>query len=185
MTKHAVKMVEVGCKAVAILGVNFMSENVHAIMDKNDQTNFLVYGMSSDEIGCYVAEATESAEYVEYLKAASTMPKFLHVIYINTSLEIKAQAQNLVPTITCTSSNVLHMILQGFAQVPDLTLWYCHDSYMGASLADMLVQLISMTDEEIAKIHPTHNRNTISKVLSHLQYYQNGACIVHDLLVKR
>ncbi|KAG6546061.1 hypothetical protein Mapa_012467 [Marchantia paleacea] len=184
MAEHAVKMAEVGCKAVAVLGVDFMSENVRAILDKNGQTNVPVYRMSSDEIGCSLAEAAESAEYVEYLKKASTTPKSLHVIYINTSLETKAQAQTLVPTITCTSSNVLQTILQAFAQVPDLTLWYGPDSYMGANLADMLVQLMSMTDGEIAKVHPAHNRKTISTVLSHLQYYQKGACIVHDLFGK-
>ncbi|BBN17961.1 quinolinate synthase [Marchantia polymorpha subsp. ruderalis] len=184
MAEHAVKMAEVGCKAVAVLGVDFMSENVRAILDKNGLTHVPVYRMSSDEIGCSLAEAAESAEYLEYLKAASVTPKSLHVIYINTSLETKAQAQSLVPTITCTSSNVLQTILQAFAQVPDLTLWYGPDSYMGANLAEMLVQLMSMTDEEIAKVHPAHNRKTISTVLSHLQYYQNGACIVHDLFGK-
>ncbi|KAL2613553.1 hypothetical protein R1flu_025245 [Riccia fluitans] len=184
MAEYAVKMAEEGCKAVAVLGVDFMSENVRAILDKNGQSHVRVYRMSDDEIGCSLAEAARSAGYVEYLQAASRTPKSLHVIYINTSLETKALAQTLVPTITCTSSNVLQTILQAFAQVPDLTLWYGPDSYMGANLAQMLVQLMSMTDEEIAKVHPAHNRKTISTVLSHLQYYQDGACIVHDLFGK-
>ncbi|KAL3679389.1 hypothetical protein R1sor_022345 [Riccia sorocarpa] len=184
MAEYAVKMAEEGCQAVAVLGVDFMSENVRAILDKNGQNHVRVYRMSSDEIGCSLAEAARSAGYVEYLKAASRTPKSLHVIYINTSLETKALAQTLVPTITCTSSNVLQTILQAFAQVPDLTLWYGPDSYMGANLAQMLVQLMSMTDAEIAKVHPAHNRKTISTVLSHLQYYQDGACIVHDLFGK-
>jgi hypothetical protein len=41
----------------------------------------------------------------------------MHVVYINTSLYTKASAQSKVPTITCTSSNVVQTVLQGFAQV--------------------------------------------------------------------
>lgn len=39
------------------------------------------------------------------------------MVYINTSLLTKATADALVPTITCTSSNVVQTILQAFAQV--------------------------------------------------------------------
>lgn len=184
MAEHAVKMAAAGCKHVAVLGVDFMSENVRAILDKYGHQQVRVYRMSSDDIGCSLAEAAQSAEYLEYLKAAANTPKSLHVIYINTSLETKAQAQALVPTITCTSSNVLQTILQAFAQVPDLTVWYGPDSYMGANLAEILVQLMSMTDEEIAKVHPAHNRKSVANVLAHLQYFQNGTCIVHDLFGK-
>lgn len=51
------------------------------------------------------------------------MPKSLHVVYINTSLVTKAQAQEIVPTITCTSSNVLQTILTAYDQIPGLTVW--------------------------------------------------------------
>ncbi|KAG6552495.1 hypothetical protein Mapa_005915 [Marchantia paleacea] len=79
MTKQAVKIAEVECKAVAVLGVDFMSENVCAILDKNVQTNVSVYCMSNDEIGCSMTEAAKNAEYVEYLKATSIMPKSFHL----------------------------------------------------------------------------------------------------------
>jgi quinolinate synthase len=52
------------------------------------------------------------------------VPKSLHVVYINTSLVTKAQAQEIVPTITCTSSNVLQTILTAYDQIPGLTVWY-------------------------------------------------------------
>ncbi|CAM6106347.1 unnamed protein product [Calypogeia fissa] len=184
MAEHAVKMADAGCKHVAVLGVDFMSENVRAILDKYGHQKVRVYRMSSDEIGCSLAEAAQSAGYIEYLQSAANTPKSLHVIYINTSLGTKAQAQALVPTITCTSSNVLQTILQAFAQVPDLTVWYGPDSYMGANLAEILVQLMSMTDEEIAKVHPAHNRKSVADVLARLQYYRDGTCIVHDLFGK-
>lgn len=59
------------------------------------------------------------------LGTASGSPPSLHVIYINTSLETKAYAQELVPTITCTSSKAVQSILQAFAQIPDLNIRGC------------------------------------------------------------
>ena len=41
----------------------------------------------------------------------------LQVVYINTSLKTKALAHQQVPTITCTSSNVVQTVLTAFAQV--------------------------------------------------------------------
>jgi len=80
--------------------------------------------MASDAIGCSLAEAAESEEYTRYLQDAAARPRSMHVVYINTSLRTKATAHSLVPTITCTSSNVVQTVLQGFAQVRrDLRCW--------------------------------------------------------------
>lgn len=68
--------------------------------------------MSDERIGCSLADAAATTEYTKYLEIASLSPPSLHVIYINTSLETKAHAHELVPTITCTSSNVVPTILQ-------------------------------------------------------------------------
>ena len=73
--------------------------------------------MDSADIGCSLAEAAESAAYTHFLDTAATQPKSLHVVYINTSLRTKAEAHHRVPTITCTSSNVVQTVLQAFAQV--------------------------------------------------------------------
>ncbi len=73
--------------------------------------------MDPAAIGCSLAEAAESPAYLHYLQQAATVPKSLHVVYINTSLRTKAQAHDMVPTITCTSSNVVQTILQAFVQV--------------------------------------------------------------------
>ncbi|KAG6754134.1 hypothetical protein POTOM_042142 [Populus tomentosa] len=62
---------------------------------------------------------------MNYHGAASGSPPSLQVIFINTSPETKAYAQELVPTITCTSSNVVKAILQAFAQIPDLNIHGC------------------------------------------------------------
>lgn len=62
--------------------------------------------------------------------------------------------------------------LQAFAQVPDLEIWYGPDSYMGANIAELFQQMTKMTDEEVAEIHPEHNRNSIKLLLPRLQYYQ-------------
>lgn len=73
--------------------------------------------MATADIGCSLAEAAESEQYLQYLQEAAATPNSLHVVYINTSLRTKATAHSLVPTITCTSSNVVQTVLQGFAQV--------------------------------------------------------------------
>lgn len=68
--------------------------------------------MSNEQIGCSLADAAESPAYMHFLETASRSPPSLHVIYINTSLQTKAHGHELVPTITCTSSNVVQTILQ-------------------------------------------------------------------------
>lgn len=158
--------------------------------------------MSDEQIGCSLAEAASSPAYMDYLSgASSTSSPSLHVVYINTSLETKAHSHELVPTITCTSSNVVQTILQvlshfhlgtttfpiyyifhlinvvifiyqAFAEVPNIIVWYGPDSYMGANIVELFKQMTLMTDEEIAKIHPDHTRNSIKALLPRLHYFQ-------------
>ncbi|XP_042379157.1 quinolinate synthase, chloroplastic-like [Zingiber officinale] len=181
MADSAVKMAEAGCDYITVLGVDFMSENVRAILDQAGFEKVGVYRMSSDIIGCSLADAAASPTYMHFLEAASNSPPSLHVIYINTSLETKAYVHELVPTITCTSSNVVKTILQAFAQIPYLNVWYGPDSYMGANIVELFRQMADMTDEEISRIHQDHNRDSIRSLLSRLFYYQDGNCIVHHL----
>ncbi len=69
--------------------------------------------MAAEDIGCSLAEAAESEAYTAYLReAASDGQPGMHVVYINTSLSTKALAHSMVPTITCTSSNVVATVLQ-------------------------------------------------------------------------
>lgn len=69
--------------------------------------------MDAADIGCSLAEAAETPLYNQYLAEASqTGAPAMHVVYINTSLKTKAQAHAVVPTITCTSSNVVQTVLQ-------------------------------------------------------------------------
>lgn len=70
-----------------------------------------MYRMSDEKISCSLADAASSPAYMDYLATAPVSPA-LHVVYINTSLETKAHAHEVVPTITCTSSNVVQTILQ-------------------------------------------------------------------------
>ncbi|KAF4350321.1 hypothetical protein F8388_010877 [Cannabis sativa] len=181
MADSAVKMAQSGCKFITVLGVDFMSENVRAILDQAGFSEVGVYRMSNERISCSLADAASGPSYMSYLESASKASPSLHVVYINTSLETKAFAHELVPTITCTSSNVVQTILQAFTQVPDLQVWYGPDSYMGANIAELFLQMTKMTDEEIAEIHPQHNRDSIKSLLPRLHYYQDGTCIVHHL----
>ncbi|EFJ31704.1 hypothetical protein SELMODRAFT_169053 [Selaginella moellendorffii] len=184
MADRAVKMADQGCQAIAVLGVDFMSENARAILDQAGYEKVRVYRMSKERIGCSLAEAAESSSYTDYLENRSVKAPALHVIYINTSLETKARSHSLVPTITCTSSNVVQTVLQAFAEIPDLTVWYGPDSYMGANLAVLFQQLAAMEDDDIAAVHPLHNKRTIASLLPRFHYFQNGSCIVHDMFGK-
>ncbi|KAL3512704.1 hypothetical protein ACH5RR_025421 [Cinchona calisaya] len=181
MADSAVKMAKAGCQFITVLGVDFMSENVRAILDQAGFSEVEVYRMSDERIGCSLADAAASPAYTDYLSVASVSSPSLHVVYINTSLETKAYSHELVPTITCTSSNVVQTILQAFSEVPNLNIWYGPDSYMGANIAELFHQMTVMTDEEIAEIHPKHNRNSIKSLLPRLHYFQDGTCIVHHL----
>ena len=112
MADSALKMAAEGCERIAVLGVDFMAENVRAILDRGGYPHIPVYRIAAEDIGCSLAEAALSDMYLDYLREAGNRPRSLHVIYINTSLETKARAHALVPTITCTSSNVLQTVLQ-------------------------------------------------------------------------
>ena len=86
-----------------------------------------VFRMSNERIGCSLADAAATPSYMKYLEKASRSPPSLHVIYINTKLETKAYAHELVPTITCTSSNVVQTILQvSMIQPLDMDIQLCN-----------------------------------------------------------
>lgn len=56
--------------------------------------------------------------------------------------------------------------------MPELTVWYGPDSYMGANIVKLFQQMTLMTDEEIANIHPKHNLDSIKSLLPRLHYFQ-------------
>lgn len=70
--------------------------------------------------------------------------------------------------------------MQAFAQVPDFSIFYGPDSYMGANIKDLFQQMTKMTDEEIAAIHPEHSQDSIRSLLPRLHYFQvkSLACFV-------
>lgn len=61
-------------------------------------------------------------------------------------------------------------------QIPDLNVWYGPDSYMGANIVDLFQRMAIMSGEEIAEIHPDHNRKSILSLLPRLHYYQ--VCVI-------
>ena len=181
MADHAVNMAKQGIKIIIVLGVDFMSENVRAVLDEAGHTDVLVYRVASQEIGCSLAESAEALVYGAWLNKAKDVDNSIHVVYINTSLEVKARSHNVVPTITCTSSNVVQTILQADSEVEDLHIWYGPDTYMGANLEEMFRQFATMSDEEIALIHPSHNQTYIQGLLRRFEYFKQGNCVVHHM----
>jgi quinolinate synthase len=177
MADAAVKMVDAGCEAIAVLGVDFMSENVRAILDDAGKTEAKVYRMAADDIGCSLAEA--------YLDAAREViadgEPAAHVIYINTALDTKANANAVVPTVTCTSSNVVQTVLQLAAQVPGVNVFYGPDTYMGGNLAHLFAVMAEWSDDEVRAVHPEHTASSIKALLPRLRYYQDGTCVVHHM----
>ncbi|CAM9230987.1 unnamed protein product [Chrysoparadoxa australica] len=181
MGDAAVSMAKGGATSIACLGVDFMAESVRATLDGAGFPDVPVYRLSEGSIGCSLAEAAERLEYAAWLTKAAQTPNSLHVVYINTSLVTKARSQSVLPTITCTSSNVLRTVLQAFAEVPGLSVWYGPDTYMGRNLHSMFEKIAQMPDDEIRALHPEHNRETLQNVLSHFHYFKQGSCIVHHM----
>jgi len=181
MADSSVGMVQAGCKAIAVLGVDFMSENVRAILDDAGLNAVPVYRLSDQAIGCTLAEAAEDAKYYSWLDSAAEVPSSLHVVYINTSLRTKALADARVPTITCTSSNVVNTVLTAAAQLPDVNVWYGPDAYMGANLRALLRRLAVAPDADVAAVHPGHTAASVAAFLPRLRHYKDGACAVHEL----
>ncbi|KAG2437634.1 hypothetical protein HYH02_011273 [Chlamydomonas schloesseri] len=184
MADTAVRMAEAGCTTICVLGVDFMSENVRAILDEAGHTGVKVYRLAESDIGCSLAEAAEGESYTRYLQEAADTPNSVHVVYINTSLRTKARAHALVPTITCTSSNVVQTVLAAFAQLgPQAVVWYGPDTYMGANLAQLFADLASgaATDDDVRALHPDHTVDSIRALLPRLRYFTDGTCIVHHI----
>lgn len=181
MADRAVAMARAGVRAVCVAGVDFMSENVRAVLDHAGFASVDVLRLSPKAIGCSLAEAAEAPAYAAYLRQAAATPRSLHVIYINTSLRIKAQAHALVPTITCTSSNVVPTLLQAAAQVPDLHIWFGPDTYMGANLQSLFDAYLAGPESDIRALHPDHDRASLAGLRSRLHTFSQGTCIVHHL----
>ncbi len=193
-------------KAIICLGVDFMSESVSAIMGRNGYPHVPVYRATTKHIGCSLAESAEGDNYKAWLyksamgestggAAATAMASSsqtmkqkssLHVVYINTSLETKAISSSIMPTITCTSSNVLQTILQASAQIgpEELQICYGPDTYMGENLVSLLDAVLSSgwSDDRIKlNLHPDHDRSTIQALRNNMNVYPSGNCVVHHM----
>ena len=181
MADKAVQMARDGAKAIIVLGVDFMSENARAMLDAAGFTNVPVYRVVAEPIGCSLAAAADSLAYSAYLARASKTPRSVHVVYINTSLVTKARAQAMIPTITCTSSNVVQTVLSAFAQIEDGHVWFGPDTYMGRNLAKLFAQLADGSDEAIRATHPAHDRASMRALTSRFHFFEQGSCVVHEL----
>ncbi len=181
MADAATAMVEAGCEHVIVLGVDFMSENARAMLDAAGHAAIPVYRVAADPIGCSLAESADALEYGAYLTEASRTKNALHVVYINTSLRTKGKAHALVPTITCTSSNVVATVLTAFAQIPDAHVFFGPDTYMGANLLELFTTLADLDDDAIRAVHPDHDRASLRAALPRFHYFRQGTCIVHHM----
>jgi quinolinate synthase len=181
MADSAIQMAKAGVRTVIVLGVDFMSENVRAMLDAAGFADLPVYRVAANPIGCSLAEAAETEEYEAWLRKASAVERSLHVVYINTSLRTKAAAHSIVPTITCTSSNVVQTILQAAAQIPDVHVWYGPDTYMGRNIRELFENVLELGDDAIRALHPKHDAGTIRSLLPRFHHFEQGVCIVHHM----
>lgn len=181
MADVAVKMAEAGKKHIVVLGVDFMSENVRAVLDSAGHADVVVYRATSRAIGCSLAESAEHPAYFDWLAERAQAPSALHVVYINTSLLTKARAHAIVPTLTCTSSNVVQSLLQAKAQIPEVSIAYGPDTYMGGNLHTMLTQFAGLPEAQLRALHPDHDQRTVLELLERFTYFRQGTCMVHHL----
>jgi len=187
MGEYAVKMVqENNISSIACLGVDFMAESVSAILERNGYGHVPVYRSTPQSIGCSLAASAETETYEAWLRqAASNDYNKLHVIYINTSLETKALSASIIPTITCTSSNVIKTILQASSQIDDLHIYFGPDTYMGQNLLSFFTQIIdhpNWNDDKIkSDLHPSHDNNTLAKLRDNIHVFPSGNCVVHHM----
>jgi quinolinate synthase len=182
MADQAVRMAERGAKRVVVLGVDFMSENARAMLDAGGFGHIPVYRVAAEPIGCSLAAAADSLAYSAWLEGARRTPRSVHVVYINTSLRTKARAHAVVPTITCTSSNVVQTVLDAFASIEGGHVWFGPDTYMGQNLERILGTLAdAASDEEVRAVHPKHDRASIRAALSRFHAFPQGNCVVHHL----
>lgn len=120
------------------------------------------------------------------LPSKSPNISFIHTcvfmcVCVRFKTQTKATSQKLVPTITCTSSNVVQTILQAFAQVPGLNVFYGPDTYMGRNLRELFQSMVHWSDEEIKGVHPLHSRATLQELLPKFHIFEDGTCIVHHI----
>ena len=181
MADAAIRMCQAGAETIIVLGVDFMSENVRAMLDASGFESVPVYRVAAEPIGCSLAESAAAPAYGAYLAQAARTPRSLHVVYINTSLDTKARAHHLVPTITCTSSNVVQTVLQAAAQIDGVHIWFGPDTYMGENLRELFTGLSQMDDQAIRAVHPAHDRATVAGLLERFHHFQQGVCIVHHM----
>jgi len=182
MADQAVRMAERGAKRVVVLGVDFMSENARAMLDAGGFEHVPVYRVAAEPIGCSLAAAADSLAYSAWLEGARRTPRSVHVVYINTSLRTKARSHAAVPTITCTSSNVVQTVLDAFASIEDGHVWFGPDTYMGQNLERILGTLANAaSDDEVRAVHPKHDRASIRAALGRFHAFQQGHCVVHHL----
>lgn len=181
MADSAITMAEAGVTSVVVLGVDFMSENVRAMLDAAGHKQIPVYRVTAPAIGCSLAESAETPAYGAYLSEASQFERALHIVYINTSLVTKAKAHALVPTLTCTSSNVVRSVLQAAAQVPDIHIFFGPDTYMGHNLAHLFRSLGEMDAAKVAAVHPAHTPESVRSLSERFHYFEQGTCIVHHM----
>lgn len=179
-----------GVTSVVCLGVDFMSESVQAILNKNGFGDVPVYRATTQHIGCSLAESAETEQYRAWLQTESKkaydegcVP--LHIIYINTSLETKAVSSSIVPTITCTSSNVVQTMLQAASEIPNLRVLYGPDTYMGQNL-ERLFEVIEQSDDWMderikSELHPAHSKASLKALKENLVVFPQGNCIVHHM----
>ena len=180
MGQGAIDQAKRGMKHIIVLGVDFMSENVRALLDKSGFHDVKVYRLSDRKIGCSLAESAEKLAYKAYLlKGMERNPESLHVIYINTSLKIKGKSEEIMKTITCTSSNVVKTILQAFHQNSNMDIWFGPDTYMGENLKKLLSKIAEIPDEEIKKLHKEFDKEKIRDLIGKFHYFNDGICIVH------
>lgn len=179
MAGSAIRMAEDGCRSIAVLGVDFMAENVRALLDRAGFEEIPVYRLAREAIGCSLAEAADAPAYARYLESCQAAGSNAHVIYVNTSLPAKTRAAETLPTLTCTSSNVIRSLVHLAVDAPETALSFGPDAYMGANVRTHFEGLRAAPVEALATLHPDFDHAALEALLSRYSHFREGHCIVH------
>ncbi len=180
MASAAIRMAEAGAQTIAILGVDFMAENVRALLDRGGFEHIPVLRLSREPIGCTLAEAADAPAYDAFLDTAAAAPSAAHVIYVNTSLQAKARAAAKLATVTCTSSNVVRTLVELGIRRPEARLFFGPDAYMGANIATLLEALgQDDNNDALQTLHPQLSAALARDLAARFSYFTQGVCVVH------
>ena len=183
MADRAVKMAEQGARAI-VRARRRLHERKRARDARREPASRTCRctGAASSAIGCSLAESAETRAYLAYLQHAARTPRSLHVIYMNTSLRVKAEAQS------AAADDHVHVVERA-ADAAAGVRRRCRICTSGSGPTRTWARTSrtcwprcrAWTQRAIAELHPAHTPQTLAAAHARFHYFEQGVCIVHHM----